>query len=227
MGNTAGQGNAAYDGGAAASAGNAAPGSAAAQPPVIPGLHPETQELLTARYGSSATRDDRPKERHGRPATVRYPFEALILGLIAAYAMLGILFETVFLLGPGFPVEPDSSRHQGLSAGLWNRFLGSVTAVGYLMLFALLPVILVGGPLAAGVARALRTMRNQGLHVLGFAVAGFLTPMPAVLLMGLGGTGAGFASWLLFGGAGALCAAVGRLAIWKLVEVTPAEAPAA
>lgn len=223
MGNTAGQGNAAYDGGAAASAGNAAPGSAAAQPPVIPGLHPEIQELLTARYGSSAPRDDRPEERHGRPATVRYPLEALILGLIAAYAMLGILFETAFLLGPEFPVEPDSSRHQGLPAGLWNRFLGSVTAVGYLMLFALLPVILVGGPLAAGVARALRTVRNQGLHVLGFAVAGFLTPMPAVLLMGLGGTGSGFASLVLFGGAGALCAVVGRLAIWKLVEVTPAE----
>ena len=200
--------------------------SDAAQPPVIPGLHPETQEMLAARYGASGQLNGRPERRYGRPAAVRYPFEALILGLIASYVMLGILSSAFFLLGPEFSVDPDTSRHEEPSAGLWNRLPGSVAAVGYLMLFALLPTILVGGPLAVGVAQALRTVRNQGLHVLGFAVAGFLTPMPAVLLMGLGGTGAGLAPLLLFGGAGALCAAVGRLAIWKLVGVTPAEAPA-
>ncbi|WP_287903366.1 hypothetical protein [Arthrobacter sp.] len=49
--------------------------------------------------------------------------------------------------------------------------------------------------------------------------------MPALLFMGLGGIAESLGAWLLLGGAGALCAVVGRLAIWKLVEVTPAAAP--
>lgn len=95
MGNAAGQGNAAYDGGAAASAGNAAPGSAAAQPPVIPGLHPETQELLTARYGAPSGRYRHsegpygpPAPRYGRPATVRYPAVAFVMGWLVAFGMM-------------------------------------------------------------------------------------------------------------------------------------------
>ncbi len=55
--------------------------------------------------------------------------------------------------------------------------------------------------------------------------AGFITPMPALLFMGRGGNAESLGAWLLLGGAGAPCAVVGRLAIWKLVEVTPAAAP--
>lgn len=49
--------------------------------------------------------------------------------------------------------------------------------------------------------------------------------MPALLFMGLGGNAESLGAWLLLGGAGALCAVVGRLANWKLVEVPPATAP--
>lgn len=95
----------------------------------------------------------------------------------------------------------------------------------YIPLFEAFPALFIGVPAGLGVVFALRNVRNQWWHVLGFAVAGFLTPAPLVLIAAAGGGGDVLAALLLLGGVGALCAVVGRLAIWKLVEVTPPATP--
>jgi len=214
MGNAA-QGENAAHGQSAANDGDAPDGSAA-QPPQIPGLHPQTQELLAARYGRPSAHYGPPVQRYGRPPAMRYSVKAFVIGWLVAYGTLLVL-----ALGVGFAWSAMTWGTPSPDAPSGTAILGSsVMVLMYIPLFAAFPALFVGVPAALGVVFALRNVRNQWWHVVGFALAGFLTPMPAVLLMGLGGAGDGLAPLLLFGAAGALCAVVGRLAIWKLVEVT-------
>lgn len=212
MGMTGDQENAARDG-------DGAPGSAAAQPPAIPGLHPETQELLTARYGRPAGPYGPPAPRYGRPQVTRYSVKAFVIGWLVAYGMV-LVFSLVAAIGTTvIMLTPAESPTADLAPSLPAVLGSTLMLLVYIPLFAAFPALFIGVPAALGVVFALRNVRNQWWHVLGFAVAGFLTPMPALLFMGLGGNAESLGAWLLLGGAGALCAVVGRLAIWKLVEV--------
>lgn len=124
-------------------------------------------------------------------------------------------------------LRPAAGPTAGTAPSLPEAVGSSLMVLVYVPLIAPLPVLFVGVPAALGVVIVLRNVRNQGWHVVGFALAGSLTPIPALLFMGLAGNGGGLATLFLFGGAGALCAVVGRLAIWKLVEVAIPETPPA
>lgn len=205
MGNTGDQENAAHDGGDAA------------QPPVIPGLHPETQELPTARYGSPSGRYRHSEGPYGPPVT-RYSVKAFVIGWLVAYGMvLAVSLGFVFFWA-GSAWEPTWPDHAPSGTAIFGS---SMMLLVYIPLFEAFPALFIGVPAGLGIVFALRNVRNQWWHVLGFAVAGFLTPAPLVLLAVAGGGGDVLAALLLLGGVGALCAVVGRLAIWKLVEVTP------
>jgi len=195
-------------------------GDAAARPPQIPGLHPETQELITARYGRPPVQYGPPASRYGRSPATRYSATAFVIGWLVAYGTLVVLSLAYGFYWSGMSLEIPSS---GLLSGTAPS---SVMLLAYIPLFEVFPALFIGVPAGLGVVFALRNVRNQWLHVLGFAVAGFLTPAPIVLLAAAGGGGDVLATLLLFGGAGALCAVVGRLAIWKLVEVTTPVDPA-
>ncbi|MFJ3958822.1 hypothetical protein [Arthrobacter sp. NPDC090010] len=196
-------GNMAYDGGGAG------------QAPVIPGLHPETQELLARRYG-------RPDNRYGRRPAVRYPVKTFVIGWLVSY---GTLLALLLILWFFWSVAPPEALSPGQAPSATALLGSSLMMLVYIPLFAAFPALFVGVPAALGVVFALRNVRNQWWHILGFAVAGFLTPAPMTLLAAVGGGGDSFGTGVLFGSAGALCAVVGRLAIWKLVEVTPPAAP--